>query len=188
MKKIELTPNTLGTIMNLLQQATAGQFLWGRQYDQKPLEIKKMHSEHKHAMAKITIHQYFFKDKAKRIKHETCLLHIFVNAGCQMYYTYGDVFYFKGKRIIIDRKGRYDINSATCKHYRHVERLTVTKFAKNLSVDDQLDAEMTRCKAQRDADQYNRQYWENYEKEMVEDLEKGFAHIDNDDFFDEQWN
>jgi len=169
MRRIELTPRTIGVVMDRLQRATGGQFYWERGRDQKPLKIKKVDFKKLEAMAKITVHWDYsdFKNGEKAIKHQTCLLHLFVNMDSQMYYTYGDVFYFKGKMILIDRKGQYDVSHDV---YRCVERIAVVKLAKHLSQDDKNNAARKRFLAKKLAEEDEKNWWKNFEFQSMEDM------------------
>lgn len=179
MKKIELNQETIGLIMDRLQKAVAGKFRWGREYDQKPLQIKKFECGKICAIGKITKHRDL-EERKPLVKHKSCLLHIFVNKAAQMYYSFGDVFYFKGNQILIDRKGQYDILSSTSKHYRHVECISVIKFAHELDNLDKAEAQKKYANAEKDAKDYEDSYWRNYEKELEKELKNEL-----DEFFDD---
>lgn len=186
MKKIELTPNTLGAVMDLLQKAVAGQFTLGRNYDQKPLHIKNFKHKRMHAMAQVSLHWQYVKKTEKLAKHQMPLIHVIVNATCAMYYSWGDVFYFKGKNIIIDRKGSFDVNSLIANHHRNVECITVVKYAKNLSIQDKAITEKVRVNAQLEKEAYDRQYWKDHEREMEKEMFQSLGL--NEDEFDLEVN
>lgn len=172
MQKIELTPNTLGTVMDRLQRATSGKFSWEWHNNQKPLQVKKKDYQRSVAEAKVSIHlNYQGEEKLNPIKHKTCLLHLFVSATSAMYYTFGDVFYFKGKQVIIDRKGQYDINCITkSTTYRSVEVISIITYKNHLSYSDKNQAAKERLQAQRDADEYEKYYFDSLFKDNDFDL------------------
>jgi hypothetical protein len=181
MKKIELTPKTIGTVMNLLQQATAGQFLRGYAHDKRPLQIKNFDFDRDSidSMAKVQMHWMYVKGEGEVSKHKLPLLHLIISATCTPYFSYGDVFYFKGKQIIIDKKGQYDINSLTSEHHRSVESILVVKYAKDLSAEDKDMAEEVKAQAELDAEYFDREYWEPLERDLDDDLDLG---LNEDDF------
>jgi hypothetical protein len=169
MQKIELTPATIGIIKDRLQKATAGQFLWGHEKNQSPQKVKKPIYEKLEAEGDVTLHWSFRNLKKGEVpkKYKTSLLHLFVTATCQNYYSFGDIFYFKGNVILIDRRGQYDINCSAFRGvFRSVERIVIVKSARRLTSADKNKAAEQRHFAEIEKADYERAYFKSLDKEL----------------------
>ena len=164
MQKIELTPKTVGKIIDRLQKMTQGLFTSCFFYDQKPLRGRNnVYGPDLRGMAKVSVHSAS-KEILVPEKHKTPLIHLFISQVKMNYYTFGDVFYFKGNQVIIDRKGQYDVNSAVFDNFRHVEKITFVKSKKQMSEEDE---GLIGLLSYQDQLSYQTQ-WEDLEEELLE--------------------
>jgi Zn-finger protein len=158
MQKIILTEKTVGTIIDRLRKLTSGFYNLSDAKNVNPLRCKSWKDSglgDRAACADITVHWMFKETKhpivSGRKKNEAGfpLIHMAFDAECAMCFSYGDVFYFKGNKIIINQTAGAMIDCQECTNI--VTKIVVTKYLKNMTADDFDFVQQGKCQAEMSA-------------------------------------